>query len=304
MPRTAAKGGRRKDNRDPLVIYNDLPHYKQVICWYYFRFVETNGEEGWNISEAGSVFHFRSSKVVQAAKPPEATNSWFRHIAKSMATLADKIAQRKERLPKPVGIPGNLATPAPQPPFVPDLRTPSQPDPRPFPSMQSPPSTPGNNIPPMSVPDSSEGALTCPTASGYFKKFDYTNRVSYATIMTRVLVHGAVQASMVDFEWINKRLLKYRCAWPEFFQYPEQMASFCRDADGNIIYGTEHPLTMDFAERIASMTEEDGKIYNSGFFQYDQDMNTDNVDELVFEVLTFKIPSQDTTVRMLQVEAR
>jgi hypothetical protein len=65
MPRTrGSKNKSNKDDRDPLEVYKNLELHKQLVCWNYFRFLETNGAEGWNPADAGSVFHQRSSQYL------------------------------------------------------------------------------------------------------------------------------------------------------------------------------------------------------------------------------------------------
>jgi hypothetical protein len=298
MPSTGKRGPRR-DNRLPLEIYNSLPHHKKVICWYYFLGIQTGGTEGWRAEEAGSAYHFRSSTIVKSH--PDATQSWFRHIARSMVTLAKAIAENNQRPTKPEGVPDSFATKSPQPPPVPNLDSSNGL----LSKMQSPPFTPGGRI--AHEPEPSDlvvdHGMTCPTSSGHFMKFDYTNRRETQIVMNRVLVHGAVDSNQVEFEWIHSKKLKYRIAWPDFFQYPEQMANFCVDDEGNVKYGPDHPLTWKFASNNKKLQDEDGKIWDTGFLHFTKHMKTD-LEDLSFEVLRFDIPSQDTVVKMLQIETR
>jgi hypothetical protein len=214
MPKT---GWKKKENRHPLEIYNSLPQHKQLICWYYFRWIETAGEEGWDVDQAGSRYHYRSSAIVQGHYTPSA----FRHAAQSMVTLAQAISQINQRPIEPAGLPPNFATVgSPEPPTVPNLGRCTSP----VPTMQSPPFTPGGRVAPAPEPSDligEDGGMTCPTSYGQFKKFDYTNRREIQVVMARVLVHGAVQSHHVEFEWINSKKLKYRICWPEFFQFRE-----------------------------------------------------------------------------------
>jgi hypothetical protein len=239
-----------------------------------------------------------SSRLVR--NQPNATPQWFRHIAQRMVTLAEKLSQHNQCPTKPAGIPDNLGSI----PHLPNLQEAPETPPSRHRNMQAP-STPSRATPGtvQQPPDVEEHGICSPTTFGHFKKFDYTNRKTHATVMMRVLVHGAVQANMVEFEWVNPKKLKYQIAWPEFFQFPEQMANFCTDEDGNVMYGREHPLTIDFAERHAKITEEDGKIYDTGFFRFDQAMKTE-VGELVFDLLDFNIESQNVMVKMLQGRSR
>jgi hypothetical protein len=79
------------------------------------------------------------------------------------------------------------------------------------------------------------------------KTFDFTNRKTVVKVKARVLLHGAVEASDVEFEWISPYKLKYWVAWPKWFQYPEQMHKFHVDEKGKPIYHEGHSLTIDFA---------------------------------------------------------
>jgi hypothetical protein len=100
MPRTAKGGGRKKPpERPPVEEYSDLEWHKQFVCWNYFRYIESGGQEGWNPADAGSVFHYRSSEYVASL----GTESWFRHLAKQMVTLAQKFASLNQIPPRPLG---------------------------------------------------------------------------------------------------------------------------------------------------------------------------------------------------------
>ena len=89
MPRTQAKGGRRKDpNNDPVKAYEKLARHDKIICWNYYQYITTDGAEGWNPREAGSVFHQRSSEYLVSL----GSGSWFQHRAKLMVNLAEKFA--------------------------------------------------------------------------------------------------------------------------------------------------------------------------------------------------------------------
>jgi hypothetical protein len=119
-----------------------------------------------------------------------------------------------------------------------------------------------------------------------------------------MLLHGAAKTDDVDFEWVSKQKLKFRIAWPQLFQFPEQMCNFQTDDARKPIYAVDHPLTIDFAERNASITKEDGRIYDTGFILYDAPMMT-KLEDLDHEmILEVQIDSQGAKVLMLEVTAR
>ena len=88
-------------------------------------------------------------------------------------------------------------------------------------------------------------------------------------------------------------------AWPEWFQYAEQMAAFTEDDQGNIAYPPEHTLTMDTSERNQQLLEEDGHVWDQGVITFDQDMKTKDIP--VFELLDVTISSKNITVKVLQL---
>jgi len=113
-----------------------------------------------------------------------------------------------------------------------------------------------------------------------------------------MILHNGVTLQDIEFEWISARQLKIRVAWPEWFQNPEQMAAFTLDDQGNMMFPPEHSLTMDMSERNQTLVEEDNRIWDDGFLDFDQDMKTSDP---TFEVLDVVIPSQNTTVKVLQI---
>ena len=119
-------------------------------------------------------------------------------------------------------------------------------------------------------------------------------------MLIRLILHNGTTLQDVEFEWIAPRKLKLRVAWPEWFQMAEQMAQFTLDEKDEMIFPPEHPLTMDTSERNQQLVEEDNRIWDDGFLTFDQDMKTDNP---VFEVLDVALPSQRTTVKVLQIYA-
>ena len=140
--------------------------------------------------------------------------------------------------------------------------------------------------------------LTCPTSFGIAKKMNYTTRKASTKMMMRVLVHSAVEPQDVQHEWLTARKFQLRVAWPDFMQFPEQMAGLTKDADGNVVYGPDHPMTEDTVERTAEMVEEEsGRIWNTAVYEFDRDMITDNP-----EIELLNIPYKERQVRVIQIE--
>jgi hypothetical protein len=136
----------------------------------------------------------------------------------------------------------------------------------------STPSTPRGTV--TQAGDVKEHGLSAPTAIGKWKTSNFTNQKTVVKVKARALLHSTVEASNVEFEWISPYKLKYRVAWPKWFQYPEQMCKFHVDERGELIYHEGHSLTIDFAERNASITEEDERIYDTGYLKFNSPMKT------------------------------
>jgi hypothetical protein len=69
----------------------------------------------------------------------------------------------------------------------------------------------------------------------------------------------------------------------------EQMAEFTTDADGNIVFPVEHPLTTDTSERNEMFVKDDGNVYDVGYHNFDQDMK---MEEIHIDLLEADIPSK------------
>jgi hypothetical protein len=78
----------------------------------------------------------------------------------------------------------------------------------------------------------------------------------------------------------------------------KQMAQFTLDDQNQMVFPPEHLLTMDTSEHNQLLVEEDNYIWDEGFLDFDQDMKTEDP---IIEILDVGIPSQNTTMRVLQV---
>lgn len=310
MPRTANKGRRKEPAADPLTLYQRLEHHKQVVCWNYFQYTHTEGEEGWNPVEAGSVFQYRSSAYIQSL----GSASWFRHLGKQMVTLAEKFAQAQQVPTRPVT--ATTGARFPSLPLPPDLssarRLPDRPfaTPPPLPkTMKTPrtPQTPARNNTAIELnsnnseivdSDGSYPSLPFPVTYGFYTQFDYTARKKVGRVLVRILTHSAVELQDIEYEWTTPRLLKLRIAWPEWFQYAEQMALFVMDGHGAPLYPPEHPVTEDMASNNMLLQDELTKrVWDEGYVKFDRDMKEENFS---IERLNVKISSKNIVVRGIQ----
>eukprot|EP00957_Ditylum_brightwellii_P034981 2651508-Ditylum_brightwellii.AAC.1 len=67
----------------------------------------------------------------------------------------------------------------------------------------------------------------------------------------------------IEYDWISPQKLQLCMAWPDWFQYPEQMATFVSDEHGLPAFPPEHQLTFDMAARNKQLVEEDNRIWDS-----------------------------------------
>ena len=325
MARTRAKT--KKDPNDPPSYrWSKLQHHDKIICYNYYIYTATEGEQGWNPARAGSVDHYRSSAYIESL----GSDSWFRHRAKLMVTLAEAFRARNEAPPQPnntapaaaaaapVAAPSvtnpaaNRAPPRPQPnqdAFTASSNRPEMNSPNP--RRQGTPSRAGTPVPsvpgsigvPNDVSDTAvddPAGITVPTCFGSHEGFDYTTRKSHRHILAKSLLHNAVRLEDLSFNWISPRRLVVNVAWPDFFLYAEQMAACTTDAQNNMIFPPEHALTQDTCRRNAMLVGEDGKVWDVGTFSFEQDMKQDNP---IVELLDVHLADRNIDVKVLQIYA-
>jgi hypothetical protein len=63
------------------------------------------------------------------------------------------------------------------------------------------------------------------------------------------------------------------------------MAALKADEQGNIQFPPEHAVTMDLSERNAQMRDEDGFVYDVGYFQLERNM-IQSIDTFELEIFT------------------
>jgi hypothetical protein len=316
MPRTAARGRPRDSERPAEDHYDRLKWHEQYICYQYWNWKATRGAEGWNPSDAGSVYHQRSSSYLLTL----GSDSWFRHLGQKMVTLAEKFEAERKIPSLPYGekiVPRNQqegkqennekkqkvltrTTTAPAPPLPPIMPT----------LLPRTPSTPTTNAVSVEayVPSATISTefppLTLPMCFGSFKKFDYTSRRKKREyVCVRILTHSAVELHDIEYDWVTPSVLKIiTIYWPEWFTFAEQMAMFVVDEeDGTPDYPPEHPLTESFAENNALLMGEDNRIMNEGYITFEKDMSEEG---FVIERLNIDIKSKNIIVRGIQIFAR
>jgi hypothetical protein len=81
------------------------------------------------------------------------------------------------------------------------------------------------------------------------------------------------------------------------------MAAFTLDEDGEPLFPPTHALTVDTSARKQLLVEEDNRIWDTGFLDFEQDMKTDNPE---FELLSVVLPNRThgATVNVLQAYVR
>ena len=309
MPRT--KGG-SKYELDPENKWEKLQYVEQLICYNYYLWTATQGKEGWNPRDAGSVYHRRSSNFIASS----GSKSWFRHKALAMVTLAEAFQKINKAPPKPVQPPTpEGAAEQQQPPPQAKRRVGSPPRPTlkqtaaalslktpprvPQQPKNSTPKTPRSNSMAPFIPEIDlEGSdlFKSPTTFGVHKKFSYETRSSTYHILCRVIMHNAVEKDDLLYEWVTPRQLLVRIRWPIWFQEAEQMAEFTVDDEGRAVFPPEHEVTIDTAERNQLLVEEDGRIWDEGVLKFKQDMST-SMD--IIEILNVQSPSG--VVKVLQI---
>jgi hypothetical protein len=250
------------------------------------------------------VFHYRSSAYIQS----KGSRSWFRHKAQSMVTLAELLAAQNQTPPEPSpltseqhGDPRAVLPITEEPPTPPERPLLPAPLRATIAFNMVPPAAsrtpPRGDAPNVRATQQGQG-LTAPTSFGMYPKFCFTKRILEPTMLVRMVLHNGVEPQDIQFEWINPRRLQLRTAWPEWFQNAEQMAGFTLGDDGKPIFPPTHALTMDTCARNQLLVEEDGRIWDYGILNFDQDMKTDIPD---FELLSVELPNRArTSVNVLQ----
>jgi hypothetical protein len=168
-------------------------------------------------------------------------------------------------------------------------------------SQRSPARSPPPRAPKREDDGNNSAGLSVPVSFGMWKEFNYTSRAMSTRMLIRLILHNGVGTNDIQFEWIDSRKLKLMVAWPEWFQYAEQMATFTTDEDGQLLFPPDHQLTMDTSERNHQLEAEDKRIWDDGFILFQQDMKTDT--DPIIELLNVDTPSRNQCVNVLQIFA-
>jgi hypothetical protein len=301
MPRHTNKVGRPRDlDRPAEEAYDRLKWHEQYICYKYWNYKATRGREGWNPQESGSVNHQRTSHYLLSL----GSDSWFRHLANKMVTLAEKFEQERKIPSQPYGekiepkkakaLPSTTAPAPDYPPIMPNLQS------------LVPPSTPTSRVtlddelPGLEQRTEAYPPLSLPTTFGSYRKFNYTSRKKVERICVRILTHSAVELRDIEYSWVTPRILKLVVYWPEWFTFAEQMAMFVIDSNGKPVYPPDHPLTESFADNNAQLADEHQRIMDVGYIHFQKDMKESSFQ---IERLNIKIESKKILVRGIQIFA-
>lgn len=319
MARTAAKNKRISNHGTPQDRFDRLDYKDKLICYRYYQFTASQGVEGWNPAQVGSVNHLRSSFSYLLQ---QLTQSVFRHKAKSMVTLAEAFVASNTAVPEPT-LPSNISlrsntkelsihTLAARAASTAQHREAvhleeqeentrnrmSQLNMRTPPRVARSPGAINNLVNKEPVLDAAEQSLPVPTCFGMFPEMDYTTRKVVHRVLIRQIVHSGVEIADIEFEWLTPRKCLLRLAWPIWFQQAELMSEFTRADDGTVAFPPEHVLTMDICSRNELLKDEDGRVWDEGILQFEQDMKED---ALVFELLSVRMGPGNSPTSLVKV---
>ena len=292
MARSGAKSSYRvRKTRPALERYNRLNSFDQLICYYYWRYIITKGLEGWDTKKAGWKEHWTHYSAIKEKYSPSA----FYSLGKTLVELAKEISSQGQHLNEP-DISGAKFEPEAEVEDEDEDEEEKYDDDKEFEDKDSPnidatmPTKNSTASARMKVPEplkdsvsnNKEPTLPYPMVWGSFKTFNLTTRKRHTNIVFRVLVHSFMRLPDIDFTWINPRKLRIKVAWPDWWVNPEQQAEFDIDEmTGMPIYDIAHELIGDMMEINESKKEEDGRVWDVGYFTFDQNMSTDPIDTVI-----------------------
>ena len=64
MARTLGSHSKIKKDQDPEVSYNNLSAVEQLVVYYYWTYLNTGGQQGWDIKKSGSREQWRHYPVI------------------------------------------------------------------------------------------------------------------------------------------------------------------------------------------------------------------------------------------------
>ena len=285
---------RARKTLPPIERYNRLSSTDQLICYYYWLYLISEGIEGWDTKKAGWKQHWTHHKIIKE----KFTSNAFYNLGKSMAELAKSLSEKGIHLEKP-NIFGKVAEEEieegsdieeeEEPEELDNNKDKEVLEEETMPSKKTPTKKKATSsqmkiqqVPEKVSHEEEAPTLPYPMVWGSFKTFNYTLRKRYTSIVFRVLVHSFMSTNDIAFEWVNPRKLKIEVAWPEWWVNPEQQAEFDVDeVTGRPSYGIDHQLIGEIMENNEAKKGEDGRVVDVGFFTFDQDMSTNPEDTLV-----------------------
>ena len=182
-----------------------------------------------------------------------------------MVVLAEKLAEQSEKIRRPrVPFP-EIELPQLNPVTMPLPPAPSTP-------IRSPGAVSISRTKDTIASNDMSEHISVPTMSGQHQVFNYTTRRMSTQVLVRMIVHSGLEMQDIEYDWLSSQKLQLRMAWPDWFQYPEQMATFVLDENGLPVFPPEHQLTFDMAARNEQLIEEDNRIWDSGLITFDQEM--------------------------------
>ena len=292
MARSGAKSSYRARKTLPaLERYERLCSFDQLVCYNYWIYLLTGGAEGWDLKKAGFKQHWSHFAPIKARY----RHTQFYTLGKSMAALAKEISANGHHLEQPDITPPEdnytqieeeegdaffeeeygeeeeyddteeyiMPTKTIQKKFVVStkMRTPEKSE---------------------AVSNDDDPTLPYPMVWGSYKTFNLTSRKRFTHILFRVLVHSFMTINDIEFSWVNPWKLKIRVAWPDWWVMPEQQAEFDVDESTGIpAFDINHPLIGEMMEINEAKKEDDGRVWDVGYFSFDQDMSTEPIDTII-----------------------
>jgi len=289
--------------------YQKLALYEKRLCWYYYKAVRTNGDEGFDPDKnthkaywqaSGTVksyikwreFRYRALKVIPIAKElvdegieieepdlPENSASTQKEEVDEEQKGDDSDSYEDESDEEEVTDEDSTPEPSafPNPNLTP-IRSPTK--------MSGKQSSAKKKRPSVKHPKSTErlcvNGIPSPLCMGSFTKIHRTTRRLQAFYQIRILYHNFLDKNRIWHKWQpGGRQLEVIIYDPPFWSNPEYQAAFDHDHDGE-------------SQLIASMIEnqEERKepfkgdpnnmvTANKGIFVFDEDMSSEDGDTIL-----------------------
>lgn len=300
---------RARKTRPPLERYNRLNPQDQLICCFHWRFIVTKGTEGWDTDKAGFKQHWRHFPAIANKYTPSA----FYSVGKTLVGLAKEISSQGYHLKEPdlsgakfddnnLGVEEEDDDEEELSNVEEDIfdkfhiTMPAQT------KKQSPARIKASDFAER-VANEVDQTLPHQMVFGSFKTFNFTTRKRQTNVVFRLLVHSFITICDIEFTWVHPRKLKIRVAWPDWWVNPEQQAEFDVDESaGAPSYPITHQLIGEIMENNESRREDDGRVWDEGYFVFDQNMSTDPMDTDIW-LKPLLVSSLDQAGKFISVKA-